>query len=149
MTEIPGYTDLDDDRCYYGSDGKVVVQRLRNGKLVSSGSKVLVELTSPDPIMTFNWGYIGSGANMVSIAILADALEVPAEKITLPIYQAFTGDFVSQFPAEFRIRRYAVLRWVRGYFCLKGTHNFPAEVPEGDPNTQRRVSRAVTDSVSG
>lgn len=141
MTDNAGYTQLDDDRTYYGNNGHVFVHRFGSGWTERENKKPLRELTPLDPIVTFNWGYIGSGANQVAIAILSDALEIPADKVPLRLYQDFTGDFVSQFPEVFRIRRYAVLRWVRGLFCDQDIHNFPAELPVASPHRQPRPNR--------
>jgi hypothetical protein len=137
MTETPTYAELDEDRCYYGNDGSVVVQGFGSGWTERENKKVLRVLAPLDPVVPFNWGYIGSGSNQVAIAILADALGIPGDKVAMFLYQDFTADFVSQFPDEFRIRRFAVLRWVRGVCCDKNMHDFPAELPPADPYVRR------------
>lgn len=119
------------DLTYYGSDQRVFVCPTGKSWAHGQGREPLRELTSPDPAMTFNWGYTGSGANQVSRAILGDALGIT---VSLPMYQAFTADFVAQFPAEFRLRQGAVLRWVRGYLCDRGRHDFPEQIPPVDPH---------------
>jgi hypothetical protein len=133
-----------EDLCYYGNAGRVFVYRTATGWTERETSKMLRELQPLDPVVTFNWGYIGSGANQVAQAILGDAL---SGKAPMFLYQAFTADFVSQFPDEFRLRQGAVLRWVRGFLCDRGEHGYPAFLPPVDPyNAAYRLRRLDPES---
>jgi hypothetical protein len=118
------------DLCYDGAEGRVFVDELGAGWTERESAERLRELQPIDPVIAFNWGYIGSGSNQVAQAILRDALGVDEPPQFL--YQGFTADFVSQFPDEFRIRQGAVLRWVRGLLCGMDRHDFPV-LPPVDP----------------
>jgi hypothetical protein len=129
-----------EDLCYYGADGRIFVYHTKTGPTDRLGDRPLRELHSPDPVVTFNWGYIGSGPNHVARAILIDTLGVePAQYV----YQAFTSDFASQFPEEFRLRQGAVLRWLRGIACELGRHDFPAVLPPIDPHDKAYRLRRI------
>lgn len=115
-----------DDLCYYGLDQRVFVFRTQSGPTDRHRQNPLRELTAPDPVIGFNWGYDGSGPAQVAQAVLADALGHPAPRA---LHGAFRDDFVSQFPKEWRLRQGAVLRWVRGFLCDLGGHDYPQEFP--------------------
>lgn len=120
-----------DDLIYHGVDKRIFVEPFISGWTGRDKAERIRELAPIDPVVTFNWGYIGSGSNQVAQAILGDALD--AKDVPQFLYQAFTADLVSQFGSEFRIRQGAVLRWLRGFLCAEGRHDFPAPLPPVDP----------------
>jgi hypothetical protein len=101
----------------------------------------------------FYWGYNGSGPAWAATAILADALSpdgpAPAgldpmattQDATLCALRAdFIWDVTSQLCDEWRLRRDAVLRWVRGWYAEQGLTNLPpaaAQLPPADPHRRK------------
>lgn len=62
---------------------------------------------SPDG---FNWGYTGSGAHQLGLAIL---LDLYPKKFAMENYQAFTRFFVADFPDEgFEINSEEIREWM-------------------------------------
>lgn len=109
-----------DDRCYHGSGKSLILVELFNAK--GSDPEVLSQLVPNGPAGEFNWGYIGTGTNTAAKAILADALGYePSQRL----WQDFADDVLSQCLAEFRLRRGAVLRWVRGWAAGYGMTELP------------------------
>ncbi len=140
MSDVPQVEDV----CYYGRDKRVWVFATRSGWTERKGVKPLRELTASDPVIGFHWGFDGSGPLQVAKAMLADALGREPHPM---LAHAFRDEFVSQFPAEFRLRRGAILRWVRGYACDLGQHDVPAVLPpvllSDDAYRRRRPSEGT------
>ncbi|WP_433730953.1 DUF6166 domain-containing protein [Actinoplanes sp. CA-051413] len=109
-----------DDRCYHGTDNSRISVELFTAK--RSDPEVLGQLAPNGPAGEFSWGYIGTGTNTSAKAILSDAL---GYEPTQQLWQDFADDVLSQCPAEFRLRRGAVLRWVRGWADGYGIANLP------------------------
>ncbi len=133
-----------EDVCYDGRGQRVWVFTTQSGWTDREGKEPLRELQAPDPVIGFHWGFDGSDPMQVAKAILADALAgEPSHRLAW----AFRDEFVSQFPAEFRMRRGAILRWVRGYACELGQHDVPAELPpvllSDDAYRRRRPSEGT------
>lgn len=94
----------------------------------------------------FNWGYNGTGPLRAAAAILADALSLgdPADcgmdpfsprpdTILITLRGDFTWDVTSQLCEEWRLRRGAVLRWVRGWYAEHGITGIPAAAAQLPP----------------
>lgn len=109
------------------------------------GVAVLRELAEP-PGGGFNWGYNGTGPLRAAAAILADALSLgdPADcgmdpfsprpdTILITLRGDFTWDVTSQLCEEWRLRRGAVLRWVRGWYAEHGITGIPAAAAQLPP----------------
>jgi hypothetical protein len=106
---------------------------------------VLRELAEP-AYGGFNWGYNGGGPGRAAAAILADALDLgdpdtcgigPAaspRNITLgDLRFDFCWDVLTQFCEEWRMRRGAVLRWVRGWYAEHGITDLPQAAVQPPP----------------
>ena len=84
------------------------------------------------------WGYNGGGTSHTAAAILADALDVdddwfgvsgdPLNETDKQLREDFCEDVLSQMCDEFRLRRGAVLRWVRGWYAEQQITDLPAAV---------------------
>jgi len=120
-----------DDRAH------IMVEDVVFGPTERQNVSVLREL--PEPAYGgFGWGYNGSGPLWAAAAILADALSLgdpascgldPAAPARDGTLIALRGDFVwdvlSQLCMEWRLRRGAVLRWVRGWYAEHGITDLP------------------------
>jgi len=132
-----------DDWTYHGvgsvrsADGRprILVEHTVFGR-DGDGSSVLRELPAPD-YGGYAWGYDGGGPARAAAAILADALDLgSAEGMGLQPGQSvdtlgqlrrdFCWDVLTQVTDEWRLRRGAVLRWVRGWYAEKGITDIPA-----------------------
>jgi hypothetical protein len=128
----------DEDRCYHGiheGEGtyRILVEQSTYGPTQRRSAKVLRELQPIDPVVTFNWGYTGSGPNAAARVILLDAFgwEPPTK-----FRHAFVWDWIGMAADEFWFRRSAILRWARGWSCDHGVHDLRAplaELPPVDP----------------
>lgn len=101
----------------------------------------------------FYWGYNGGGPARAATAILADALNpdgpVPSgldptaatQDATLGALRSdFCWDVLSQLCEEWRLRRDAVLRWVRGWYAEHGLPDLPqaaAQLPPANPHRRK------------
>jgi hypothetical protein len=131
MSDRAAKRPRNDDRCYHGTsngDGHTVAVELFQPK--GEPGKPIGMLPADGPAGGFNWGFIGTGTNTTAKAILTDALGyVPSQRL----WQDFADDVLSQCPAEFRLRRGAVLRWVRGWAAEGGVVNLPAVLADLPP----------------
>lgn len=109
-----------DDRCYHGVSSREIVVELFAAK--ADDPEVIGRLVPNGPAGEFNWGYIGTGPNTAGKAILSDAL---GSEPTQRLWQDFADDVLSQCAAEFRLRRGAVLRWVRGWAAQHNITSLP------------------------
>ena len=64
----------------------------------------------------FEWGYHGSGAAQLALALLLDATDkYKMKKVILPLYQQFKLEFVSQFPdSGWAITDHTIRQWIVG-----------------------------------
>jgi hypothetical protein len=94
----------------------------------------------------FGWGYNGTGPLRVAAAILADALSLgdpagcgldpfsPWPDTTLTTLRGdFTWDVTFQLCEEWRLRRGAVLRWVRDWCAEHASPACPRQLPSCRP----------------
>lgn len=128
----------------------ILVEPATFGLYEKKDATVLRELPWSPTSGGFSWGYDGGGCRRAAEAILADALRpddttvkerrAPAglDVRTFSRLQVdFTWDVVSQFADEWRMRRSAVLRWMRGWYADLGIANQPAAaigLPPADPH---------------
>ena len=128
-----------DDRAH------ILVEDVEFGTTERQGVAVLRELAEPAG-GGFNWGYNGTGPLRAAAAILADALSLgdPADcgmdpfsprpdTILITLRGDFTWDVTSQLCEEWRLRRGAVLRWVRGWYAEHGITGIPAAAAQLPP----------------
>jgi hypothetical protein len=85
----------------------------------------------------------GSWPANATAAILQDALLMPDDQIraAADLRVDFMWDVVSQFTREWRMRRSAVLRWVRGWYADKDIADPPAaalDLPPASPYDYER-----------
>jgi hypothetical protein len=137
---------------------RIVVERTRWGLYEKENAQVLREL-QPDPELGgFHWGYNGGGPGRAAAAILADALMLSdggpwerdsldrdALQIRTALRIDFLWDVTCLLTPEWRMRRSAVLRWVRGWYADKGLADPPAEtvgLPPADPYEAERKGTA-------
>ncbi|MEU8993172.1 DUF6166 domain-containing protein [Streptomyces sp. NPDC048558] len=122
------------------SEGIVAVEISEFGPTERLGT---IELHRLSDRFGFHWGYQGGGPGRLATAILTDALgSEPWDAMG----GAFRDDVVSQFTEEWRIRRSAVLRWVRGWLADQPADQQPdilpqtlAHIPPADPRTYERL----------
>ena len=152
------------DWAYHGigprmsADGRahIMVEDVAFGPTERQDTAVLRELAEP-AYGGFLWGYNGSGPLWAAAAILADALGLgdpaacgidaasPQRDDTLIALRGdFTWDVTSQLCEEWRLRRGAVLRWVRGWYAEHGITNLPqaaAQLPPINPHPRAGADR--------
>lgn len=133
VTQTPVKWPQDDDRCYHGSrdeagNARITVERPNTHK--GDGEEIRV-LQPADPMVEFEWDYLGSGPNAAATAILTDALGAEPEQ---RLYLAFAADFLAYCGREFRLRQGAVLRWARGWYAQRGLTG-----PDGLPEVLRNL----------
>lgn len=118
----------DEDRTYHGlhddagNPGRILVERTEFGPTERMNVPVLRVLTHPRGM---SWGYNGAGTSRAAAAMLADALDIDraridvfptgGDQLLVRLRQGFCEDVLSQLCDEFRLRRGAVLRWVKGW----------------------------------
>ena len=128
-----------DDRAH------ILVEDVESGPAERQGAAVLRELAEPAD-GGFGWGCNGTGPLRAAPAILADALSLgdPADRgpdpfpprpdATLTTLRGdFTWDVTSQLCEEWRLRRGAVLRWVRDWYAEHGITGLPAAAAQLPP----------------
>ncbi len=138
MVVFEGKWAHDEDRSYHGireesKPDRIVVEASAFNWTDRRNSKPVRELSAPDPVVGFNWGYDGSGPHQAAEAILLDALGWNPGR---QLINAFVMDWVSMLPDEFHLRRPAILRWLRGLLCDRGLHELRApldDLPPVDP----------------
>ena len=135
-----------DDRAH------ILVEDVKFGPTERRSTALLRELAEPVG-GGFNWGYHGTGPLLAAAAILADALSLgdPAhcgldplspqrESTLITLRGDFTWDVMSQLGEEWRLRRGAVLRWVRGWYDEHRITALPqaaAQLPPVNPHARR------------
>jgi hypothetical protein len=100
--------------------------------------KITVLRELAEPPYGFHWGYNGGGPGRAAAAILADALSLgdpdtcgigtaasPLNTTLGELRFDFCWDVLTQFCAEWRMRRGAILRWVRGWYAEHGFIDLP------------------------
>ena len=127
---------LREDRVYHGiksADGKarILVEYVVFGLTERGGAEVVRELHPAYDV--FSWGYNGGGPAEAGRAVLADALEVADPDCFGELRGDFCFDIVTQLPAEWRLRRGAVLRWVRGWCAEHDVTRLPHAVTQPPP----------------
>ncbi len=132
--------NYDEDRTYHGvqdDDGandRIEIELAEYGPTERDGVYVLKTLyENPHPPLVgsgLGWGYNGTGTSATALIILWDAL---GQEPSPDLREDFCADVLSQFCDEFRIRRGAVLRWVRGWCVEQGIDNLPPAVRELSP----------------
>ncbi|GAA2614254.1 hypothetical protein SMC26_24130 [Actinomadura fulvescens] len=127
----------DEDRVYHGfrsEDGGslIDVELAEFGPTERTGVYVLRTLEESAEVggNRFGWGYNGGGTSAAAHEILADALgQKPSERLR----EDFCEDVLSQMSTEFRLRRGAVLRWVRGWAAEHEAQGLPPAVEQLPP----------------
>jgi hypothetical protein len=134
------------DWTYHGLPGRddaqprILVEKTIWGLTEREGVEVLRELHWDPAVGGFHWGYRGSGPTRAAAALLADALTLgdgdswerydlgqDALRIRTQLRIDFLWDVTGVLTPEWRMRRSAVLRWVRGWYADKGIADVPAE----------------------
>jgi hypothetical protein len=138
-----GEWNYDEDRTYHGvqrdddaENDRIEIELAEYGPTERQSVYVLETLyENPTPPMArdFGWGYNGGGTSAAAMVILRDAL---GEEPSQDLREDFCEDVLSQFCDEFRIRRGAVLRWVRGWYAERDTDELPQAVRDLPPISQ-------------
>lgn len=97
--------------------------------------------TLPVPLGGFGWGYNGGSPARAAGAILDDALDLGVvdsnglfeDRTLARLRSDFCWDVLTQMADEWRLRRSAVLRWVRGWYTEHGIMSLPRAVAELAP----------------
>jgi hypothetical protein len=126
-----------DDWVYHGiisrsaneEQPRLFVEEVAFGPTERKRVSVLRELIAP-PYGGFLWGYTGGSPARAAEALLTDALGLPAldvldetgpkmgyDTLSVRLRNDFTFDVMSQLGDDWRLRRGAVLRWVRGWYA--------------------------------
>lgn len=144
------YGQTDKDRTYHGiqqgegdndqewQPARLQVEQTQFGPTERQDAAVLRVLDEPDD-GGFGWGYNGGGTSRAAALILADALDLadpdecgiamtayPQDETLVRLREDFCEDVLSQCCDEFRLRRGAVLRWVRGWYAQHQIADLPA-----------------------
>jgi hypothetical protein len=133
--------NYDEDRTYHGvqrdddvENDRIDIELAEYGPTERAGVYVLETLyENPHPPLDgyqFGWGYNGGGTSAAALIILRDAL---GEEPSKGLREDFCEDVLSQFCDEFRIRRGAVLRWVRGWYAERSIDDLPRAVRDLPP----------------
>jgi len=127
----------------YGETGsqasaRILVEEVDFGPGPQREGTVLREI-SPPADGGFLWGYTGGSPTRVAEALLADVLELPRvealgntdlgpglEPLWVQIRNDLIMEVISQQCSEWRVRRCALLRWVRGWYADHGLSSVPA-----------------------
>jgi hypothetical protein len=131
------------------ADGRahILVEQTVFGLTERNDVLVLRELPAPG-YGGYAWSYNGGGPARAAAAILADALEFgdAASSGLEPgrsadglggLRRDFCWDVLTQVAGEWRLRRGAILRWVRGWYAENGISDVPAaamNLPPADPS---------------
>lgn len=137
---------------------RIVVERTTLGLSEREDVQVLRQLHSDPAFGGFHWGYHGGGPSRAAAAVLADAvmlgdgdtwerydLDRDVLRIRTQLRVDFMWDVTCLLTPEWRMRRSAVLRWVRGWYADKGLADPPAEavgLPPADPYEVEREGTA-------
>ncbi|SNT61891.1 hypothetical protein SAMN05216276_108610 [Streptosporangium subroseum] len=145
----------DEDRTYHGVWDRGTGESWIEAELAEYGPterlKVIVlRRLEPTGEMAYRvgemgWGYNGGGTSAAASAILADAL---GQEPSSELREAFCEDVLSQFMDEWRLRRGAVLRWVRGWCAQHNVTDLPdvvAQLPPVDSYKYGERPAAVTE----
>lgn len=132
------------------ASAQLLVEQVDLGPAAEREGAVLREIKPPAD-GGFLWGYTGGSAARVAEALLADALELPRlqvlgstdlgpglDRLWLQIRNDFIEEVISQQCSEWRMRRSALLRWVRGWYAGHGIDN---SVPQPALHVQVSDSR--------
>lgn len=116
---------------------QILVEQVDLGPGPQRAGTVLREI-SPPADGGFLWGYAGGSPTRVAEALLADALELPRldllgdtgmgpglERLWVQIRNDLIMEVISQQCSEWRMRRCALLRWVRGWYADHGLDAVP------------------------
>jgi hypothetical protein len=136
----------DSDRTYHGTKAarddepewgpvRIIVECPEVGPTEREDVKVPRELRPPSH-KGFGWGYNGHGTSYAAAAILADALNVEQAKFAAAtvddldwqLREDFCTDVLATMCGEWRLRRGAVLRWLRGWYAQHEISELPAAV---------------------
>jgi hypothetical protein len=137
-----------------GARPRILVESTVWGLYEREDVQVLRELNSDPHLGGFHWGYNGGGPARAAGAVLADALMTGDRSswerhdlspdvliVRSQVRVDFTWDVIGVLTPEWRMRRSAVLRWVRGWYADKDLSDLPSEVvglPPADPHEVKR-----------
>lgn len=111
------------DWTYHGVDGEtgvITVMTTQHGPTERERSSRKLRVIKADWHGPLGWGYQGGSPGRTAHALLTDALAVDRDEVAQDLIRTFLTDVVSNLTHEFRLRRAAVLRWVRGYYAELG-----------------------------
>jgi hypothetical protein len=118
----------DEDRCYHGVmgefTGRIFIEHTEFGPSAREPGHLVVIGEASSHEGGYTWGYIGTGPRDTANAVLMDATgwnEIPRQ-----LASDFVEDVVSQLADQWRLRRGAILRWLRGYYAQHEVTNPPA-----------------------
>lgn len=119
---------------------RIFVEQVAFGPTERQSVSVLRELIPP-PDGGFLWGYTGGSPARAAQALLTDALALPTlgaldrtgarkgyDTLSVRLRNDFIFDVMSQLGDEWRLRRGAVLRWVRGWYVEHDLNHPPRAV---------------------
>lgn len=127
------------DNVEEGVPPRILVESAEPGPTERQNAKIFRELAASEDSGGFGWGYNGGGTSQAAAAVLADAMNVDIELIEFPggtdqllcrLREDFCEDVMSQLCDEWRLRRGAVLRWVRGWYAQYDLSELPTAVVE-------------------
>lgn len=134
---------------------RIFVEEVAFGPTERQSVSVLRELIPP-PYGGFLWGYTGGSPARAAEALLTDALALPTldaldktgptmghDTLSVRLRNDFTFDVMSQLGDEWRLRRGAVLRWVRGWYVEHDLDRPPRTVLS-PPAISPMSSRCIT-----
>lgn len=139
----------EDDRTYHGitddetGSSLIEIELAEFGPTERTGVYVLRTMRSSEAVgsNSFGWGYNGGGTSAAAQEILADALgEAPSWELR----EDFCEDVLSQMTDEWRLRRGAILRWVRGWYAVRPNEVLPVMIEQLPPVDRRGYGRRPT-----
>jgi len=105
--------DEQDNKVYTGASESplppiLVIMRRRHGHILDPGPSIELWNHSPSG---FNWGYGGSGAAQLALAILFD---VTGDKdLSISLHQHFKWEYVSKWKGDWTIKEDEIKAWIR------------------------------------
>jgi hypothetical protein len=132
-----------DEQVNATDSARVFVEKSRRGPTERADAPALRELISGRgegwSALRFGWGYNGTGTSAAAHAILTDA--VGTEPVD-DLREDFAADVLTYFCDEWRLRRSAVLRWVRGWYSEHEIDILPTAVAKLPPALSPPWSRS-------
>jgi len=116
-----------DEQVNAAESGRIYVEQSK------SGLRELIQGRGtgwPGLQLQFGWGHNGVGTGVAARAILADAMGIEPND---DLREDFAADVLAYMCDEWRLRRGAILRWVRGWYAEHGIDRLPPAVANLPP----------------